>query len=168
MSRYFGPVLQNGYLVDDLERAIDHWVNVMGVGPFFVIPKVAMVDPVYRGRPCEAEIGIALANSGDLQIELVVQHNNAPSIYQEWLDQGRLGLHHVGFFVDDIEATLAALPEAPQPIQHGRNFCYVDTVYHPGTMVELIQPDAGMRGLFGMIKTASVGWRGEDPVRRLG
>ncbi|MBX3707823.1 MAG: VOC family protein [Pseudomonadales bacterium] len=168
MSRLFGPVMQNGYLVDDLDRAIAHWVEVMGVGPFFVIPDVRMVDPVYRGQPCAAEISIALANSGDLQIELVLQKNAAPSVYREWLDEGRLGLHHVGFFVDDIEACVAALPAPVERLQHGRNFCYIDTVGHPGTMVELIQRDAGMRGLFDMIRAASVGWQGEDPVRRLG
>ncbi len=168
MSRYFGPVMQNGYLVDDLERALDHWVGVMGVGPFFVIPDVQMVNPVYRGNPCEVEMSIALANSGDLQIELILQKNDAPSVYREWLDVGRLGLHHVGFFVDDIDASLAALPRPPARVQHGRNFCYLDTVYHPGSMIELIQPDAGMRGLFDMIRAASAGWQGEDPIRRLG
>jgi hypothetical protein len=168
MSRWFGPVMQNGYLVEHLETAITHWVDVLGVGPFFVIPHVKLVDPVYRDQPCAADISIALANSGEMQIELIQQHNDAPSIYREWLDEGRTGLHHVGFLVDDIERILEALPVAPEPVQYGRNFCYLDTVYHPGTMVELIAADAGMRGLFDRVRSASVGWQGEEPVRRLG
>jgi len=168
MSRFFGPVLQNGYVVDDLDRALDHWINVMGVGPFFVLPHVKMVDPVYRGRPSEVDITVALANSGEFQIELILQNNDAPSIYREWLDEGRTGLHHVGFFVADIEATLAALPKQPERVQYGRNFCYIDTVYHPGTMVELIETADRTRGLFGMIRDASIGWQGEDPVRIVG
>lgn len=168
MSRFFGPVRQNGYLVQDLEEALDHWTGRLGVGPFFVIPNVAMTDPMYRGQPCQAAIDIALANSGDLQIELVVQTNAAPSIYREWLDQGRCGLHHVGFFVDDIEAALSDLEPVPQRLQYGRNFCYIDTEAHPGTITELIQRDAGMRGLFDMIQQASIDWDGSEPVRRLG
>lgn len=168
MSRLFGPIRQSGYLVDDLEGAIDHWTRTLGVGPFFVLADVAMVDPVYRGRPCEARIDIALANSGNLQIELVKQTNDAPSIYREWLDLGNLGLHHVGFFVDDIEACVAALDPVPERLQHGRNFCYIDTEAHPGTIAELIALDQGMRGLFDSIRSASVDWDGTEPVRHLG
>jgi catechol 2,3-dioxygenase-like lactoylglutathione lyase family enzyme len=168
MSRFFGPIMQNGYIVDDLDRALDHWVKVMGVGPFYVMPTVRMVDPMYRGKPCEVDMSVALANSGAMQIELIWQKNAAPSIYKEWLDEGRTGLHHVGFFVDDIEATLAALPAQPERLQWGQNFCYIDTVCHPGTMVELIQSAPRMQELFGMIREASAGWRGDDPVRILG
>lgn len=168
MSRRFGPIRQNGYLVDDLDAAVAHWTGTLGIGPFFVIPDVAMVDPVYRGRPCEARISLALANSGDLQIELVMQTNDAASIYREWLADGRLGLHHVGFFVDDIEAALAGMSPAPERLQYGRNFCYIDTEAHPGTITELIQLDEGMRGLFDTVREAAVGWDGSDPVRRLG
>jgi hypothetical protein len=32
MSRIFGAVCQNGYVVRDIRAAMDHWVNVMGVG----------------------------------------------------------------------------------------------------------------------------------------
>jgi hypothetical protein len=168
MSRLFGPVRQNGYLVEDLEAAARHWAEHLGVGPFHVLEHVAMVEPVYRGEPCGADISIALANSGDLQIELVVQHNDAPSIYREWLDEGRLGLHHVGFFVDDIEDVLSRLAPVPERLQHGRNFCYLDTAAHPGTITELIALDDGMRGLFDMIRDAGASWDGRDPIRRVG
>ncbi len=35
MSRIFGDVRQNGYLVADIEAAMKHWTEVLGVGPFF-------------------------------------------------------------------------------------------------------------------------------------
>ena len=37
MSRIFGPVRQNGYVVRDIEKAMTHWVEVMGVGPWYYI-----------------------------------------------------------------------------------------------------------------------------------
>ncbi|MEZ5558992.1 MAG: VOC family protein [Pseudomonadales bacterium] len=168
MNTLFGPIRQLGYLVDDLDAALSHWVEVLGVGPWHVYPHVQMGDPIYRGSPCQVDMTVAWANSGELQIELVKQHNDAPSIYREWLDQGRLGLHHLGFFVDDIEAVMARLDPQPERLQHGRGFCYIDTVQHPGTMTELIRCDAGMRGLFDMIKASAEGWDGSDPVRKLG
>jgi len=166
MSRWFGPVRQNGYLVEDLEAAARHWSRSLGVGPFFVLDHVAMVDPVYRGAPCEARISLALANSGDLQIELIVQHDRLPSIYREWLDQGHTGLHHVGFFVDDIATTLEALDPVPERVQHGRGFCYLDTEGHPGTFTELIETGGGLGELFETIRRASVDWDGREPIRR--
>lgn len=173
MSRLFGPVVQNGYLVEDMDAALEHWTQTLGVGPFFLIDRVALVDPIYRGAPLDLDMRMALANSGDLQIELIVQRNRAPSIYTEWLDAGRTGLHHVGFFCDDIDRTLAALGPTHERVQYGSTgtggaFAYLDTEHHPGTYVELIQRDAAMRGLFEMIRTASVGWNGDAPVRRLG
>src|SRR5215211_6559020 len=35
MSRLFGPLRQVGFVVRDVERAMRHWVEVCGVGPWF-------------------------------------------------------------------------------------------------------------------------------------
>jgi hypothetical protein len=35
MSRIFGKVCQNGYVVRDIEAAMAHWTQVLGVGPFY-------------------------------------------------------------------------------------------------------------------------------------
>jgi hypothetical protein len=40
MSRIFGAITQNGYVVRDLQAAMKHWVEVMGVGPSFYFEKV--------------------------------------------------------------------------------------------------------------------------------
>ena len=173
MSRYFGPALQNGYLIRDLDAAVEHWTQVLGIGPFFVIESVQMVEPQYRGKPLELDMSIALANSGDLQIELIRQNCDTPSIYREWLERDQLGLHHLGYFVDDIEAAMAQVPGGARYVQHGRTagggaFAYIETEAHPGTYAELIRCDDGMRGMFDMIRQASTDWDGSDPVRKLG
>lgn len=36
MSRIFGSLRQNGYVVRDIAAALHHWTTVLGVGPFFV------------------------------------------------------------------------------------------------------------------------------------
>ncbi len=33
MSRLFGPIRQNGYVVRDIEAAMAHWIDVLQVGP---------------------------------------------------------------------------------------------------------------------------------------
>jgi hypothetical protein len=49
-------------------------------------------------------MSIALACSGDLQIELIQQYDSAPSPYREFLDAGNSGLHHVAHWTTHYEA----------------------------------------------------------------
>ena len=35
MSVFFGEIRQLGYVVPDIEAAMDYWSRVLGVGPFF-------------------------------------------------------------------------------------------------------------------------------------
>ena len=37
MSRFFGDIRQNGYVVPDIEAAMDYWATVMGVGPWLYL-----------------------------------------------------------------------------------------------------------------------------------
>ncbi len=94
MSRIFGPVYQNGYIVRDLDEALDYWVNKVGVGPFYRIP-VEFDHYVHKGVASSPLLEVALGNTGDLQIELIVQHNDAASAYTEFLEQHGPGLQHL-------------------------------------------------------------------------
>ena len=82
MSRFFGQVRQNGYVVNDVEAAMRYWSETLGVGPFFYAPRVPVKNFHYRGAPQPIEVSVALANSGPLQIELVQQRNDVPSMYK--------------------------------------------------------------------------------------
>ena len=80
MSRIFGAVRQNGYVVRDIQAAMKHWIEVMGVGPWYYMDRVKTDWFRHRGQDSRVEMSIALANSGDLQIELIQQRNDAPSL----------------------------------------------------------------------------------------
>ena len=43
------------------------------------------IRALYRGEPCEITLSLALANSGEMQIELIQQEDDTPSIYTEFL-----------------------------------------------------------------------------------
>ena len=83
MSRIFGQIRQNGYVVRDIEAAMRHWVEVLGVGPWFYAEQAPIRDFVYRGEPSDVAVSIALANSGTLQVELIQQRNAAPSLFKD-------------------------------------------------------------------------------------
>ena len=104
MSSLFGKVCQNGYVVRDIEKAMKFWAEAMRVGPFFYIPKVKTDWFRYRGIDSAVEMSIALANSGDLQIELIQQRNDAPSMYLDHLRDHGEGMQHMSYWSNDYQA----------------------------------------------------------------
>lgn len=170
----FGPIIQNAFVVRDMDAALAHWTKVMGVGPFYRVNKVGYRRAYYQGAPATPDYSIAIAYWGDIQVELVTQNCDSPSIYKEFLDEGHEGLlHHVCVTVDDMEAfqrriagrgfeTLAELELEPE----GR-VLYLRGAGQRWPLVEVGQFAAGVYDLFRLAKDASVGWDGTDPVRML-
>jgi catechol 2,3-dioxygenase-like lactoylglutathione lyase family enzyme len=175
MSRHFGPIRQNGYVVRDIEAALDHWTQVLGVGPFFYFERAPIADFRFRGETSELEVSIALANSGDLQIELIEPRNDAPSMYRDFLAAGREGLQHVAFWTEDFDAGLeAAISRGYRVAQSGQSggpdgrFVYFEEEAHPGTVIELSEVSGAKGRFFAHIRAQEVSWDGTDPVRVLG
>ncbi len=112
-----GPIRQNGYVVRRLDVAIDAWLDA-GVGPWLLLPHLTQTGSVYRGQPTEPVVSIAFANSGDLQVELIEQEDDAPSIYREFLDAGREGFHHLAWWAEDYDAVTTAAGGAGWPVVH--------------------------------------------------
>jgi hypothetical protein len=172
MSRLFGPVRQNGYVVRDIRAAMDHWVNVMGVGPWFYIERVKTDYFRHRGQDSNAQMSIALANSGDLQIELIEQRNDAPSMYKEFLDAGHEGLQHVAFWTTSYQSLYDQALSLGYRVGHegqiggeqGR-FAYFDSNAHPGSVIEISDISGNKGRFFDHIRRAAATWDGADPIR---
>lgn len=78
-----GEVMQLAFVPADFDAALAHWLKV-GAGPFFALDHVKLDEVRYRGQPAEIDFSMVLGYWGDLQIELIRQHNAAPSIYKTW------------------------------------------------------------------------------------
>jgi len=175
MSRFFGEIRQVAYLVDDIEAAMDYWANVLGVGPWFYNPRVPIVNYIYRGQRYEPDNSVALANSGDLQIELLQTRNDVPSMYRDFARAGLSGVQHFAYWTEHFDADLVRAEAAGFRVcmsgevgENGR-FVYFETAANdgawPGTVVELSEV-AGPKGrLFKLIREAAADWDGGDPVR---
>jgi catechol 2,3-dioxygenase-like lactoylglutathione lyase family enzyme len=109
MSKFFGEIRQLGYVVPDIEAAMDYWSKTLGVGPWFYNPKVPIKNYSYRGEAHEPHNSVALANSGFVQVELIQTRNDVPSMYRDFLRAGRTGLQHVAYWTSDYDADLARL-----------------------------------------------------------
>lgn len=176
MSRLFGPIRQNGYVVRDIQAAMAHWIEALKVGPWFYIERVKTDTFRHRGQESAIEMSIALANAGDLQIELIQQRNDAPSMYKEFLDSGREGLQHVAFWSTDYQALYDKALQQGYTVGHegqiggerGR-FAYFDTgapaLPFAGTVVEISDISGSKGRFFDHVREAARTWDGTDPIR---
>jgi catechol 2,3-dioxygenase-like lactoylglutathione lyase family enzyme len=173
MSRILGEIRQNGYVVRDIEAALRHWTEILGVGPFFYLETAPIEDFRYRGEPSPLQVSIALANSGPLQIELIQPRNDAPSMYRDFLATGSEGLQHVAYWTERMDADLERLERAGFSIgQSGRigadgRFVYYETAAHPGTVVELSEVGGAKGRFFAHVREAAQTWDGSEPIRRI-
>lgn len=171
MSRIFGPMRQNGYVVRDIEKAMQHYIS-LGIGPWWYLETVKVEDFKFRGQPGHIEMSIALANAGDLQLELIQQRNDQPSLYKEFLDRHGEGLQHMSAWSHELEAEHERILKAGFRVGHegriGANrFIYYDTEGdHPSTTMELYDVSNGVSAFFDTIREAASNWDGKDPIRR--
>ena len=174
MSILFGGLRQLGTVVRDAEAAMRAWGR-LGVGPFFTMP-FTFDDYVYRGSPAEPpQVTLCFAHSGPLQIELIQQHNDAPSAYREFLERGQEGAQHVASWFADhaaYDAKRQALLAAGLTLVHeGANramdarFSYFETDLPGGLMVELAE--ALLPGIADGVlhmEQAARDWNGRDLI----
>ena len=172
-ASHFGPVVQIAYLVHDLQSAVAHWSGRMGVGPFYAIEHISFGPQYFRGAPLKLDMSVAIAQWGELQIELLVQHDSSASIYTEFAARHGEGLQHIGVMTDSVERHLERLrPLEIEPIQWGETaagmrFAYVNTDLHPGAMIELIESGPAVEAFFAMVRKGAGAWDGTRPLRRL-
>lgn len=170
----YGTPFQAGYVVPDLDAALDHWTRRMKVGPFFLYPQpVPIARVVYRGQVLDrTDIirRVAVGYAGDMMIELI-EPGPAPSAYREFIAAGLQGLHHIGAVAEDFEGVRAQMiadgatvvMEGSLP---GATFCYLEFGNDPpGTLYEIMDGSEARRRKFGAFREAARDWDGSDPVR---
>ena len=137
----FGPIVQNAYLVRDLEAAAAHWSAKLGIGPFYLLEHVTYGAVFFRSAPLNLDMSVAIAQWGETQIELIVQHDSSDSIYSEFMAHHGEGLQHVGVMTASLDDHLEALrPLGIEAVQWGATaggmrFAYINTDAHAGAMI---------------------------------
>ena len=160
-------------LVPDLDAAMTAWIRSAGIGPFLRFDKVGYDKPTYRGRPSgNADISAAIAQAGEVQIELVCVNDEQPSIWQEGPAGGKSGLHHAALYCRDYDATLDAYTEGGcelifSGLMMGFRVGWIDAVRTLGFFVELIDANPVADNVFAKFRDAAENWDGKDPIRRL-
>ena len=172
MSRLFGELRQIGIVVRDIEAAMQHWVQVCGVGPWYYTDKLPITAFRYGDRAFDdIHISVALANSGDVQLELIQQRCDTPSMYQDFLSAGHEGMQHWSSWPVDYDDRLErALADGYSVGQAGDTprgrFVYLSQEGHPGTVIEMAHMTDTRRSIFEAVRSAATDWDGRDPIRR--
>ncbi|MCT7660560.1 VOC family protein [Mycobacterium deserti] len=170
-----GQIRQIGYVVTDLDQAIENWLQ-LGVGPWFVMRSLAQ-RVTYRGQPCEVTLSLALANSGELQVELIQQEDKTPSIFTEFLATQGGGFHQLAYWSEDFAATMAAVHAAGWPVvwaggeDVGTRFAYVEPpagAVPVATVIEIMELNDMTAGMGTFIRDTAANWDGAEPIRVLG
>jgi Glyoxalase/Bleomycin resistance protein/Dioxygenase superfamily len=166
-----GQIMQMAYIVEDIHAAIDWWVRDARTGPWFLLDSFIGEDHVYRGAKSTADVKIAMAFAGHMQIELIQPKDGNPSVYRETAQARGYGFHHVGIACADVDAeiplyeargyTLAFRAGVPT----GGAVAYMDGgVANPG-FIELIPATPGCDAAFTAFWKASIDWDGSEPIR---
>jgi len=161
-------IVQFAWVVPNLEAAVRAWYEFQGVGPFLVNRNLALTDSHHRGRPAVTAFSTAVAQSGDIQIELVEQHDGTASAYRDTVPTGATAFHHVAIIAADYDTALAHYTDRGHAVAaHGwfgeMRYCYVDTVATLGHMIEIVEDKPGIRAFFAAVRKAAERWDG-DPA----
>jgi len=71
LLKTFGDVVQLAYFPTDFDATMKYWIETVGVGPFYILNDVKLIDMKYRGAPTDAVFTMAIGYWGDIQIELI-------------------------------------------------------------------------------------------------
>ena len=131
----FKSVDQIGIAVHDIDKVIESWSKLFGIGPW-KFREMGGTDG--KGRPWKGRL--AFAYLGPLEIELI-QPVEGRIVQSRFLDTYGEGIHHLGFYVDDVEAELENIlaQGAKLVIKQDGDFAYLESGGPGGVLWELIR-----------------------------
>ena len=118
-----------GIVVRDCDKVIESWSELFGIGPW-----------TFRemgGGSVKLKVGVGYL--GSIRIDLV-QPVEGKVLHSDFLEEHGEGLHHLGFYVDDVDKEAAKLVEkgAKVLINNPGNYIYLDTGGPGGVIYELM------------------------------
>ena len=127
----FGEIHHIGFVYKNVEEAIKKFKNLFGIENFnwynYIVVKVAR------------------SMIGKLQIDLI-EPQDTNSIFHTFLEDGNVGLHHIGFRVENIDEKIKewdskGFKQVNRGIIETAKFVYYDTTEVLGHIIEFVQID---------------------------
>lgn len=163
---------QLGFVVRDLSQAAERWVRVFGAGPFHVMP-VFEFQMTCAGARTAVTAQVAVAQMGPVQIELIQQLCDRPSIFRDWSREGSCAMHQVATVTNAFESKKSHYEAlgysiAAENVNSPIRVAYIDTVSDFGFYTEVVESSPGFLANLGAMARTGADWDGSDPLRLLG
>lgn len=170
-ERMASRIVQNAYVVRDLDRKCAQLHQLFGIGPFVGGVEVVLDNHHYRGQPA-APIRLrgVFVQSGDLNIELIEMLSAGPCAFHEMFGHGEEGLHHVAMFSDDYEGEKARWIASGHDIVSefttgfGAKICYIDARAVLGHFIELYPEHPVIRAMYAQTIAEAHDWDGTSLI----
>lgn len=161
--------VQLAYVARSLTEKCEQLHRAFDIGPFLVARRVRLVNHRLWGRPAEdIEISIALAQSGELNFEVMQLDSTGPNAMTVMFQGGQEGIQHIACFCPDVAAERDRLARLGYPpvsefqFGDGIDICFSDTRGLLGHMVELYQDHPDLRELYARVRRLREGWNGRE------
>ncbi len=143
------PAEQIAYVTHELDRTVADLGRTLGIRRWraWTFDNAFLRFTEYHSQPADISSVVAMPEFG-ASIE-VIQPLLGPSIYTTFLEERGEGLHHIGYFVDDLAAERAAWSErgfreifrgGGHGLDGDGEFLFIDTMDALGSYVEVISP----------------------------
>lgn len=140
---------QIGFVVENIDHTVRGYYEKFGIGDWkiYTYGPPLLTTMTRNGKPSSYSARIALSYFGESRIELI-QNLEGDTVYGEFAEKHGYGVHHLGIYVEDLEATLAEVRDAGIRItMEGAGFGldgdgyfgYLDTEELFGTTYEIIK-----------------------------
>lgn len=135
---------QIGILVKDIEKAANFYGGLLD---FKSKPNIVEQSSTvsYKGKEVTFKMKKIMQNFGNKQFEIVeVIESTGDHLYKEFIDEGKVGLHHLGIYTKDAQKLIEYFKknygiDVAQTGKAGKvNFYYLDTRDALGFYLELI------------------------------
>ncbi|MFS1511692.1 VOC family protein [Chengkuizengella sp. SCS-71B] len=140
-------VTQIGIIVKDIEKTSKVFADFFGVDQ----PEALWTDgdnkaqTEYKGSSTKARARLAFFDMGSLQLELIQPDEN-PSTWREFLDDKGEGVHHIAFEVKGLTEKIKVMESQNMPLVQkgefdGGRYAYMDTSRDLKVILELLEID---------------------------
>ena len=143
-------IVQIAIMVHDIEATAKKYAEFLGIDystiRFSETDGLDKAQTLYRGKPSEARARLAFINVNEgLDLELI-QPDEKPSVWREFLDEKGEGPHHIAFVIKDTKGKIKRLAETGiDLIQSGEftggRYAYFDTENWLKIAVETLEFD---------------------------
>lgn len=137
---------QVALLVHDIKKTAAAWAKFLGqdMPQIIVTGDLSETNATYNGEPSPAKAQLAFFDLGDgLQLELI-QPDDQPSVWRDYLNEHGEGFHHLAFNVKDTikrgaEAAAAGYPTVATGDYEGGCYSYLDANDELKVFVETLE-----------------------------